>query len=208
MIDANDTIVFPALASQERTLIEKEYATKTVVDIGRHGKYFWIVLGDPSRTENSKKAIFDVMLLHLGMTGWIQIKGIRTKFYAMENSIDGKKREGYDEKKEKEGWPPKYHKFMITTDDGMEFSFTDPRRLGRVRFIKIIPEKTSTEIGKQVEEALMKIEPLCRSGSDFSKLESRDDESTFMQIVGKRKVPVKSLLLDQAVCAGIGNWMA
>ncbi|KAK7204488.1 Formamidopyrimidine-DNA glycosylase N-terminal domain-containing protein [Myxozyma melibiosi] len=211
-----DTIVFPSQTPEIRSQIEKRYATKKIVDVGRHGKYFWIVLNDSqagSKRATAKKmgSAIEVMLLHLGMTGWVHIRDVNSNFFPMEASKDGEKPEGYDEKKKKEGWPPRFSKFLLTAEDGLEFSFTDPRRLARVRFLEIDSDMKSSDEGdimSAAEEALKKIEPLCRSGKDFSKRDSRLSEEEFTQIVSKRKVPVKSLLLDQAVCAGIGNWMA
>ena len=48
--------------------------------------------------------------------------------------------------------------------------------------------------------------PLCRLGFDpYIKLAS---PAVFRKGLRHRKTPVKSLLLDQQFCAGIGNWMA
>lgn len=96
-------------------------------------------------------------------------------------------------------WPPKYCKFILkcNDDDGTEVAFTDPRRLGRVRLIEAADDT-----------ALMALEPLKRNGIDFSKKDQRWQMDKFVAEVTRRKVPIKSLLMDQAVFAGVGNWIA
>ncbi|KAK9450509.1 Formamidopyrimidine-DNA glycosylase N-terminal domain-containing protein [Limtongia smithiae] len=222
--DLKDVIVFPQNAIKTTTAAESakspyfassasttpssvaiQYVGKTIVDVGRHGKYFWMVLYGDSPSQ-SPKSLYSVILMHFGMTGWISIKSVATHFYPMER---GPKKESAEEIAEV--WPPRFTKFELSTQDGMEVAFTDPRRLGRVRFLEIESDKTiadgSDVLASDIEAQLKKIEPLCRSGPDFSKPDSRWDLATFSTVIRKRKVPVKSFLLDQACCAGIGNWM-
>ncbi|KAK9433693.1 Formamidopyrimidine-DNA glycosylase N-terminal domain-containing protein [Lipomyces doorenjongii] len=209
--DAKDTLVFPSLSPQGRSQVESAYVSKRIADVGRHGKYFWIILsgGRQSDTTNKKKTgEYDVMLMHFGMTGWLNIQKVHSHFFPMERSRNGKKPDNYDEKAAAEPWPPKYHKFLLSTDDGLEIAFTDPRRLSRVRFLKIANRMSDMETVEQVESELMRVEPLVRMGPDFSKIENRWSQDQFLEVLAKRKVPIKSLLLDQAVCAGVGNWMA
>ncbi|KAK9368651.1 hypothetical protein V1509DRAFT_622354 [Lipomyces kononenkoae] len=205
--DARDALVFSSISPQERSKIEQSYVSKTIADIGRHGKYFWIILGggreSVAKTQN-------VILMHFGMTGWLTIRDVHTHFFPMERSRNGQKPDNYDEKAEAEPWPPKYNKFLLGTDDGVEMAFTDPRRLSRIRFLEIASNSTKNDLEtpEEIENELMKLEPLVRMGPDFSKLESRWSQDQFLEVLSKRKVPIKSLLLDQAVCAGVGNWMA
>ncbi|KAK9330941.1 Formamidopyrimidine-DNA glycosylase N-terminal domain-containing protein [Lipomyces starkeyi] len=207
--DAKDTLVFPSLSSQDRSQIESAYVSKRIADVGRHGKYFWIILSGGRQSDMTKKTgEYDVMLMHFGMTGWLKIQNVHSHFFPMERSRNGKKPDNYDEKAAAEPWPPKYHKFLLSTDDGIEIAFTDPRRLSRVRFLEIVNTKSDMETVEQVESELMKVEPLVRMGPDFSKVESRWSQDQFLEVLAKRRVPIKSLLLDQAVCAGVGNWMA
>lgn len=206
-----DPLVFSNPLTSE--LFEKNVKDRTVVNVNRHGKYFWAQL------DNNK-----FILLHFGMTGWIHVKGKKTHFIVMENGGDKKARERLAQLAKKDNtlksesstsdgvsasnnmgeeedpdmvWPPKFDKFILKTDFGAELAFTDPRRLGRIR---LLDAKTEDEI--------MKLEPLCKNGLDFSKEQDRWDLATFKTEVLRRKVPVKSLLLDQAVFAGVGNWIA
>ncbi|KAK9241358.1 Formamidopyrimidine-DNA glycosylase N-terminal domain-containing protein [Lipomyces kononenkoae] len=209
--DAKDTLVFPSISPQERSKIEHAYVSKTVADIGRHGKYFWIILSggrESAKAQKKKAGEYNVMLMHFGMTGWLTIRNVHSHFFPMERSRNGQKPDDYEEKAAAEPWPPKYNKFLLSTDDGVEMAFTDPRRLSRVRFLQIANSNADVETAEQIENELMKLEPLVRMGPDFSKAESRWSQDEFLEVLSKRKVPIKSLLLDQAVCAGVGNWMA
>lgn len=177
-----------------------------VVGVNRHGKYFWAQL-------DNKKFI----LFHFGMTGWIVVRGKKTHFIVMENGGDKKAKERLarqsnsklinkdSDKEDTMGeeedpemvWPPKFEKLILTTDNEDELAFTDPRRLGRIRIIEA-----------RDEDELMTLEPLRKTGLDFSKPEGRWDCVKFSNEVSRRKVPVKSLLLDQTMFAGVGNWIA
>ncbi|KAK9245555.1 Formamidopyrimidine-DNA glycosylase N-terminal domain-containing protein [Lipomyces tetrasporus] len=208
LTDSKDTLVFPSLSPQDRSQIETAFVSREIAEVGRHGKYFWMVLSGGWQSEKTKKTAggYGVMLMHFGMTGWLTIRNVHTHFFPMERSRNGKKPDNYDEIAANQPWPPKYHKFLLSTDDGVEVAFTDPRRLGRVRFLQIFNKEAETI--EHVERELMKVEPLVRMGPDFSKVESRWSRDEFLEVLAKRKVPIKSLLLDQAVCAGVGNWMA
>jgi formamidopyrimidine-DNA glycosylase len=175
-----------------------------VSDVGRHGKYFWL------RFDSSPL----VLLLHFGMTGWIKVKGIETHFVVMENGgdkvaaerIKKEKEQGKNFANDNDGiiiakddmeWPPKYHKFILTADDGTQVAFTDPRRLGRIRILEA-----------STEEKLMKLEPLKKLGIDYSNPQGRLDLEKFSKEVLRRNPPIKALLMDQAVFSGVGNWVA
>ncbi|ANB12402.1 hypothetical protein AWJ20_655 [Sugiyamaella lignohabitans] len=196
---------------------------KSVSEVNRHGKYFWV------RFDKSPA----VLLLHFGMTGWINVKGVKTHFIVMENGGDKKAREKLKQQTKTEPdaiveveskevskdsvsnsgstlttvgyvkdpdmvWPPKFTKFIVTADDDTEIAFTDPRRLGRVRLI----EDAATD------QDLFKLEPLSKLGIDFSKTDGRWTKDTFITQVSNRKVPIKSLIMDQALFSGVGNWIA
>ncbi|CAN6603275.1 hypothetical protein TRVA0_002S02454 [Trichomonascus vanleenenianus] len=202
LIKAVDTTVDDKVFASPLTnvLFERAFKGETVESVGRHGKYFWF------RTSNSK-----VALLHFGMTGMVKVKGIATHLIVMENGGDqvvlerfkseeakeDMARGGYKEVKD-EVWPPKYYKFVLKCDDDTQVAFYDPRRLGKIRYFE----------GIGSDEELMKKEPLSKLGIDFSKPDSRWDFETFCQKVTRRKLHVKTLLMDQAVFSGIGNWVA
>lgn len=123
-----------------------------------------------------------------------------------------------------EEWPPRFSKFELELTRGtdkIEFSFTDPRRLGRVRLL------TGQEV--QNDEQLMDQDPLAQLGPDYLKpptpVETEDqftfgdpdplphgrprlDLEQFSKLVLSKRTPIKSLLLDQRYFAGVGNWMS
>ncbi|GKT46393.1 formamidopyrimidine-DNA glycosylase [Colletotrichum spaethianum] len=127
--------------------------------------------------------------MHLGMTGWIHIKGDKTAY----TNYYKKMKDG-----EADVWPPKYWKFQLETDDNppVAAAFTDPRRFGRVRLV----DCHGADIRKH--------SPLKENGPDpvvdvdiFTEAYLRDKMRT-------RHVPVKALLLDQSHISGVGNWVA
>ncbi|TVU08289.1 hypothetical protein EJB05_41689 [Eragrostis curvula] len=89
-----------------------------------------------------------------------------------------------------EEWPSKYSKFFVELDDGLEFSFTDKRRFARVRLFED-PETVS---------------PISELGPDalFEPMSVAD----FLDSLGRKKIGIKALLLDQSFISGIGNWIA
>lgn len=131
--------------------------------------------------------------MHLGMTGWIEIEGADTRYYKRGRVIEG---DG-----EVEEWPPKYAKFTLecAAEDGKErvrAAFVDARRLARVRLVDCPAEE------------IRQTSPLKENGPD----PIRDKEVVTVEWLGvalrKKRVPVKALLLDQAVLSGVGNWVA
>ncbi|CAN6347048.1 unnamed protein product [Urochloa humidicola] len=113
-----------------------------------------------------------------GMAGAIYIKGVELSKY---------KRSAVNSTEE---WPSKYSKLFVQMDDGLEFSFTDKRRFAKIRLVdnpKAVPP--ISELGPDALFEPMKL----------------DD---FMKSLGRKNVPIKSLLLDQSFMSGIGNWMA
>ena len=105
-------------------------------------------------------------------------------------------------KKMKEGeheqWPPRFWKFQFKTDGSpeAEVAFTDSRRFGRVRLI----DCPGDEIRKH--------SPLVENGPDPVVDVDRFTEEYLHSKMRARHVPIKALLLDQAMISGIGNWVA
>lgn len=102
---------------------------------------------------------------------------------------------------EKEEWPPKYMKWLIKCDaegdrKALEVAFVDPRRLARIRLIDCDADKIRAET------------PLKENGPD--PVIDRDTISVewLTELMRRKKVPVKALLLNQANLSGVGNWVA
>ncbi|KAM1714699.1 hypothetical protein ACFX12_025272 [Malus domestica] len=113
-----------------------------------------------------------------GMAGAVYIRGVAVTKY---------KRSAV---KDTDEWPSKYSKFFVELDDGLEFSFTDKRRFARVRLLK---DPTS-------------VPPISELGPD-ALLEPMTVDELF-ECFSKKKIAIKTLLLDQSVISGIGNWVA
>lgn len=117
---------------------------------------------------------------HLGMSGWVREIG-RT----------GTRLHGHGQAPfEDEQGRPRFLKLGVRTRSGSSIVFTDPRRLGRVW------------LGPAPEHDLR----VKRLGRD-----AFDDLPTAAELraaFSRRKIPIKAVLLDQGVLAGIGNWIA
>ncbi|CZS96623.1 related to formamidopyrimidine-DNA glycosylase [Rhynchosporium graminicola] len=126
-------------------------------------------------------------VFHFGMTGWFHIRGKHTAYYRPKET----------EKAEEEVWPPKFWKFSVETDSDpkVEAAFTDPRRFARIRLVDCD--------GKDIR----KTSPLKENGPDPVIDKEVLTEDWLLEKMGKRHVPVKAFMLDQANISGIGNWV-
>ena len=117
---------------------------------------------------------------HLGMSGWIRELGAPTL----------RLKEHGNAPLDDENGRPRFLKLLLETDKGGRIAFTDARRLGRMWLVDD-PKK---------DPRLKKLGPDC-----YTSLPSAKD--LHARLV-KRKGPVKALLLDQGLFAGVGNWIA
>ncbi|CAJ2505249.1 Uu.00g126430.m01.CDS01 [Anthostomella pinea] len=154
----------------------KALTGKQVVGAGTQGKYFWLLLNTPPHP-----------VMHLGMTGWIHIRGEQTAYTRYAEKTKG----------DKEEWPPKFWKFHLATDSDpkVEVAFTDARRFGRIRLMDCPGED------------IRKHTPLKENGPDPVVDKDIFTEDFLKQKMRSRHVPIKALLLDQATVSGIGNWV-
>ncbi|KAI0120574.1 Formamidopyrimidine-DNA glycosylase N-terminal domain-containing protein [Hypoxylon sp. NC0597] len=175
VIAPDDNNVF-GKAGTSGPAFEKALTGKKVVEVGSQGKYFWMVLSSPPHA-----------VMHLGMTGWVQIRGIQTGYTRYIERTKG----------DKEQWPPKFWKFHLETDGDpkVEVAFTDARRFGRVRLVDCP--------GKDIR----KHSPLVENGPDPVVDKDIFTEEYLRKKMKSRHVPIKALLLDQTTISGIGNWV-
>ncbi|KAI1493884.1 putative formamidopyrimidine-DNA glycosylase [Biscogniauxia mediterranea] len=156
---------------------ERALTGKRVVGAGTQGKYFWLLLDSPPHP-----------VMHLGMTGWVHVRGEQTGYTRYVERMKGD---------EKEQWPPKFCRFQLQTDGdpAVEVAFTDARRFGRVRLV----DCPAADIRQR--------SPLVENGPD--PVVDRDvfTEDFLRRKMRSRHVPVKALLLDQATISGVGNWV-
>lgn len=83
-----------------------------------------------------------------------------------------------------------YCRLRMVMEGGTEIAITDPRRFGRIR----LAHDPLTE------------PPISKLGHD--PLQSFPNAKSLAKILAKRRAPVKAVLLDQSVFAGVGNWIA
>lgn len=117
---------------------------------------------------------------HLGMTGWIREIGTESI------RLQGHGKAPFDD----ETGRPRFLKLLIEVPGGRAIAFTDGRRLGRIW------------LGPSPED-----EPrVQRLGRDaYDDLPSARELG---ELLRKRRVPIKALLLGQTTLAGLGNWLA
>jgi formamidopyrimidine-DNA glycosylase len=125
----------------------------------------------------------------LMLAGWVHIRGEKTAYTNY-----------YKKMKESDiaQWPPKFWKFEITTegDPEVQIAFTDARRFGRVRLVDCP--------GSDIRQH----SPLVENGPDPVVDTDRFTKEYLGEKMRSRHVPIKALLLDQAMISGIGNWVA
>jgi formamidopyrimidine-DNA glycosylase len=85
---------------------------------------------------------------------------------------------------------PRFWKLEIRFDDGRRLALPDARRFGRIR-LQHEPEREP---------------PISLLG--FDPLEGLPPASELRRLLARRQAPIKAVLLDQTVFAGVGNWIA
>ena len=85
---------------------------------------------------------------------------------------------------------PRFWKLEVVTDRGQRVAITDVRRFGRIRLLQD-PENEP---------------PISRLG--FDALHGLPPAPDLFAVLQRRKAPLKVVLLDQSVFAGVGNWIA
>ena len=85
---------------------------------------------------------------------------------------------------------PKYWKIELVAGDGRRLAYTDPRRFGRIRLQEDPPHEA----------------PIALLG--FDPLEGLPPARELARHLLRRKAPLKAVLLDQSLFAGVGNWVA
>ncbi|KAI3404221.2 hypothetical protein KGF56_002982 [Candida oxycetoniae] len=222
-------------SEKEIARIKDRLLGSQIQGVGRHGKYFWLRLR-PLETVKSNVLLMHFGMT--GMIKIKNVKshlvfmenGGDKKFLAKE---DDKKADAevqaqaQTQKVESDkDWPPRFTKFdlQLVKQGGeatLEVAFVDPRRLARIRLID--------DERAQTDEGLLQTPPLNLLGPDYSKSPKfikshskfvfgdpdpdnhgrpRLNIHDFNKLVLSRKKAIKSLLLDQAFFAGVGNWVA
>lgn len=117
---------------------------------------------------------------HLGMTGWIRELG--------EPTI--RLREHGNAPLDDESGRPRFLKFLLTTEDGRRIALTDGRRLARLWLSEnAASDRKVLALGPDLYTDLPEV-------------------AWFQKTLKGRKAPIKSLMLNQELFAGVGNWIA
>jgi formamidopyrimidine-DNA glycosylase len=85
---------------------------------------------------------------------------------------------------------PRFWKVELAVEGGRRLALSDPRRFGRIR-LQRDPERER---------------PL--AGLGFDVLEELPPARDLVPVLSRRAAPVKAVLLDQSLFAGVGNWIA
>jgi formamidopyrimidine-DNA glycosylase len=86
--------------------------------------------------------------------------------------------------------PRRFQRLLIEVEGGTRAVFTDPRRFGRIRL-------SQDPLGEP---------PLSRLGFDV--LDELPPAAELLARLARRQAPIKAVLLDQSIFAGVGNWIA
>lgn len=123
-------------------------------------------------------------VMHFGMTGWMKFDNDDSAYYRPRAA--------------EAEWPPKFWKFVLRMDGdpGNEIAFVDSRRFARIRLV----DAEGAEIRKA--------SPLKENGPDPVVDREIVTKEWLASKMKNRRIPVKALLLDQAVLSGVGNWVA
>lgn len=123
-------------------------------------------------------------VMHFGMAGWFKIRNETTAYLKSTNS-------------DSDEWPPKYWKFLLETAEKpkCEAAFVDSRRFARIRLVDCAASE------------LRQTSPLKENGPDPVIDKEVVTEEWLTELLGRKKIPVKALLLDQGNISGIGNWV-
>ena len=85
---------------------------------------------------------------------------------------------------------PRHWRLELATDAGDRLCFSDPRRFGRVRLqADPLDEPPVSELG-------------------FDVLDGLPPARVLAELLARRRAPIKAVLLDQSLFAGVGNWIA
>jgi formamidopyrimidine-DNA glycosylase len=125
-------------------------------------------------------------VFHLGMSGNVEIR----KKKGFEKAWGGIKLWSEPTRKRLDAKILPFCRLKLIAEDGSEMAITDPRRFGRIRL---------------ADDPLSE-PPISKLGHD--PLISFPTPAGLGTLLKKRRAPIKAVLLDQGLFAGVGNWVA
>ncbi|HSR89470.1 MAG TPA: bifunctional DNA-formamidopyrimidine glycosylase/DNA-(apurinic or apyrimidinic site) lyase [Candidatus Udaeobacter sp.] len=157
---------------------KKILLNKKIKQIERIGKLMMFDLTDGQRrSESTPRGGGNFLLVHLKMTGQLIYRHGHTVIEGGHNLPVFKEND----------LPTKYTWVAWKFNDGSDLYFNDMRKFG---YLKIVDKKAKEKI-----VAKYGIEPLTKNFT----------LTNFKKVLAKRKTSIKSVLLNQALVAGIGN---
>ena len=174
-------------ALQGKKIVEAEIPPDEIVLSGLPPDFIVGVLKGATVTDIGRKGKYwwieldrqPWLMGHLGMAGWIRELGAPTIRLREHGQAPMDDEEGR----------PRFLKMLLTAEDGSRIAFTDGRRLGRLWVGNPAEDPRILDLGPDTHDAPWSTKDL-------------------HAILSKRKAPIKALLLDQALFAGVGNWIA
>lgn len=132
-----DELIFSESAAE---FVKNDLKGRRVGRVGRWGKQLWLIL-PPTVSVPSDSYMVPVLLIHLGMTGFVQFKGTDRLLY--ESSPSNSKKEKDTGEAGEAAWPPKFVKFIFGFDNDAVMAFCDARRFGKVNYLSISAESAT-----------------------------------------------------------------
>jgi len=171
-----------------KRIVEAEVADDLIVLEGRHPEEISAALVGRVVTGIGRKGKlfwleFDaapIVCVHLGMAGWMRELGAPTI----------RLKEHGNAPLDDENGRPRFLKLLLEAEDGTRAALTDGRRLARI-WLADRPDADPR---------------IAKLGPDV--LEALPSPGELAQALKGRTAPIKALLLDQSLLAGIGNWLA
>ncbi|CAK9440139.1 uncharacterized protein LODBEIA_P42390 [Lodderomyces beijingensis] len=232
-----DSLLWPSIkaasnAEDEAERIKTQLVGSSVISTGRHGKYFWLRL-KPKDVDRTNVLLMHFGMTGMIKIRNVKSHLIFMENGGDKKLVEQEKMAANLQEEVAEpdtSWPPRFTKFELELlKDGvkLEVAFVDARRLGRARLVQ--------DDKAQTDEGLLKLPPLNALGPDYSKAQHvakttktpsseaaafefgdpdpdhhgrpRLGVEAFSKLVLSRKKAIKTLLLDQALFAGVGNWV-
>jgi formamidopyrimidine-DNA glycosylase len=173
-----DDIVHDVREGETQASFVDALLDRQLVACKRKGKQIWLELGPVNGVAGAVPEIS--VLIHLGMTGAILLKGGAIPTYKVFKVDDTK-------------FPPKFSKLHLTFDNGAEIAFCDPRRIGRVRIRRVADASLVDPVRKLAPDPIL----------------DGIDSAHFVLRLSALSTSIKGALLDQeSLVCGIGNWLA
>lgn len=161
------------------SLVQKALLGARIIGTGRKGKYFWLEL------DQKPWPIF-----HLGMTGNIAIANPQAQDVWQGAQLWSSRKHVLADAKAETQKLPKFCRLLLRIEGGQDVAFLDPRRFGRIWLAENPWEHPRVRA--------LGYDPLI----DFPEIQ------ILVKRLGCRKKAIKSVLLDQSLFAGVGNWLA